>query len=135
MNRMSPPTGVHASPVATPGTLVRILISLSNLSAPSTPCRSSTPTCISVAVPSVMRIAAWRRTEAHRRRAQHGADLALEIAHAGLARIAVDDRAQGIVVQRGLLGLQAVRFELPRHEIALRDLELFLLRVAHELES
>ena len=31
MNRISPPTGVQASPVATPGTLVRIAISLSNL--------------------------------------------------------------------------------------------------------
>ena len=28
-NRMSPPTGVHARPVATPGTLVRIAISFS----------------------------------------------------------------------------------------------------------
>ncbi len=34
MNRMSPPTGVHASPVATPGTPVRIATSASNLRGP-----------------------------------------------------------------------------------------------------
>ena len=34
MKRMSPPTGVQASPVATPGTLVRIAISLSNRGGP-----------------------------------------------------------------------------------------------------
>ena len=34
MNRMSPPTGVQARPVATPGTLVRIATSLSNRGRP-----------------------------------------------------------------------------------------------------
>ena len=41
MNRISPPTGVQASPVATPGTLVRIAISLSNFGAPRIGTRSS----------------------------------------------------------------------------------------------
>ena len=34
MNRMSPPTGVQARPVATPGTLVRIATSFSKRGAP-----------------------------------------------------------------------------------------------------
>ena len=34
-NRMSPPTGVHASPVATPGTAVRCATSFSNASRPT----------------------------------------------------------------------------------------------------
>jgi hypothetical protein len=36
MKRMSPPTGVHARPVATPGTPVRVAISDSNFCGPST---------------------------------------------------------------------------------------------------
>src|SRR5690606_28926023 len=71
----------------------------------------------------------------HRDVAQHGADLALEIAHARFARIAVDDEPQRIVVDRRLLGLQAVRLELALDQIALRDLELLVRRIARELDD
>ena len=60
MNRMSPPTGVQASPVATPGMLVRIATSLSNLRGPSTSWRSSAVIATLVAVPSAIFIAALR---------------------------------------------------------------------------
>ena len=82
---MSPPTGVQARPVATPGTLVRIATSFSNLRAPRIACRSSG---------SMRTRSRAAFGDAHRDVAQHRADLALEIAHAGLARVVADDRAQ-----------------------------------------
>ena len=61
MNRMSPPTGVQASPVATPGTLVRIATSSSNGGAPRMAARSpSADVTIGPLSPSAIRIAAWR---------------------------------------------------------------------------
>ena len=42
--------------------------------------------------------------DAHRDVAQHVADLALEIAHARLARVVVDDRQQRVVADLALLG-------------------------------
>src|SRR5690606_36046391 len=62
----------------------------------------------------------------HRYVTQHAADLALEIADAGLARVAADDRPQRRLADRHLLGCQAVRLELAVDEITLRDLELFV---------
>ena len=41
MKRMSPPTGVHARPVATPGTLVRSATSLKKRTLPRWRCKSS----------------------------------------------------------------------------------------------
>ena len=61
MNRMSPPTGVQASPVATPGTLVRIATSPSKRTGPRSFSRPSTPICTEVAVPSAISTATWRR--------------------------------------------------------------------------
>ena len=71
--------------------------------------------------------------DAHRGMAQHLADLALETAHAGLARVVRDDDAQRLVGDLDLLGLQAVGLELAAHQIAPRDLELLVGRVAREL--
>ena len=62
MNRMSPPTGVHASPVATPGMLVRIATSSSNGGGPIMPERSPAEIAIGPVSPSAIRIAAWRST-------------------------------------------------------------------------
>ena len=84
-NRMSPPTGVQARPVATPGTLVRIASSLSTLRAPRIACRSSGSIRTAAAVPSAIRTATLRSTDA---------DQALEVAHAGLARVVAHDRVQ-----------------------------------------
>ncbi len=60
MNRMSPPTGVQASPVATPGMLVRIATSPSKRARPedSGQIVGPMPTC--AALPSAIRIAALR---------------------------------------------------------------------------
>src|SRR2546422_1111503 len=60
------------------------------------------------------------------------ADLALELADAGLARVTRDDSAQRGVGDRELLGGEPVFRELPRNEIPLRDLELLPLGVARE---
>ena len=88
MNRMSPPTGVQARPVATPGTLVRIATSFSNRGGPRI-------------VGEIAAVDADRPAgafgDAHRGMAQRLADLALEVAHAGLARVVVDDVAQRVV--------------------------------------
>ena len=62
MNRMSPPTGVQASPVETPGTLVRMATSLSNLRWPRIGTNSPTSMRILSVVPSARRTAALRRT-------------------------------------------------------------------------
>src|SRR5439155_2423932 len=59
-------------------------------------------------------------------------DLALQLAHAGLARVARDDLAQRSVRHRELLRSQTILAHLPRNQIALRDLELFTLGVARE---
>ena len=115
MNRMSPPTGVQASPVATPGMLVRILTSPSNRRGPRIACRSSASivTCVGAALGDL-----------HRGAAQGRADLAFEIAHPGLARVAANDFVDRRVGQLGLLGLEAVGGQLPADQIAARDLEL-----------
>ena len=62
MNKMSPPTGVQARPVATPGMLVRIATSFSNRGAPRIGTRSSRVTRIGPLCPSAMRTAALRST-------------------------------------------------------------------------
>jgi hypothetical protein len=60
MNSMSPPTGVQARPVATPGTLVRMATSFSNCGEPRIVWRSSGVMRIFPLSPSAMRTAAWR---------------------------------------------------------------------------
>src|SRR5207253_5169581 len=59
-------------------------------------------------------------------------DLALEIAHTGLARVIADDRSQGGLADLDLAPRQAVALDLAGHEVALGDLELLLLGVAGE---
>ena len=44
----------------------------------------------------------------HRDAAQGRADLALEVAHAGFARVVADDREERVVGDLGLLGGEAV---------------------------
>ena len=62
MNRISPPTGVHASPVATPGTPARIATSASNFRGPRIGARSSEPIFTCCVLPSAMRTATLRNT-------------------------------------------------------------------------
>src|SRR3569833_339123 len=89
MNRISPPTGVQARPVATPGMAVRIALSASKRGAP--------------------RIGAMSATSRSTRVAEHAADLALELTHAGLARVVAHDGAQRRIADVAMLRSQAVR--------------------------
>src|SRR5665811_1742977 len=98
MNRISPPLGVQARPVATPGTDVRMATSFSNLRAPRMSWRPL----------ASMRMVVFVLGNAHGHVMADGADLALEIAHAGLARVAVDDGADRLLGDVALLGAQPV---------------------------
>ncbi len=85
MNSTSPPAGVHARPIATPGSLVRSSISSSrNVGAPSI---STTTSGVIVDRRLVAFGAAARDLAAER------ADLALEVADAGFARVAANHGA------------------------------------------
>ena len=90
MNSTSPPAGVHARPIATPGSLVRSSISSSrNVGAPSI----STTTSGVIATRRLVAFGAAPRDLAAER-----ADLALEVADAGLARVAANHRRGCAVV-------------------------------------
>ena len=86
MNRISPPTGVQARPVATPGREVRRRDSAWKRGVPSSSrTRGSETLTLRVAI---------ALGDPQRDLAHDGADLPLELAHAGLARVAGDDRFQ-----------------------------------------
>ena len=72
--------------------------------------------------------------DAHGGIAHDGADLALEIAAAGLPRVATHDRGERLVGEAQLLRLEAVRPELALDQVAFGDLELFFLGVAGQLD-
>jgi hypothetical protein len=62
------------------------------------------------------------------------ADLALEVAHARLARVLLDDRGQRRVGKLDLRRLEAVGFDLAGDEVAAGDVALLLERVAGQLD-
>ena len=62
MKRMSPPTGVQARPVATPGLAVRMATSFSNRGAPRISTTSAGPISTFCTLPSAICTAAWRST-------------------------------------------------------------------------
>ena len=126
MKRMSPPTGVQARPVATPGSAVRSATSDMNFCGPRYSGTSSALTTNFSFEPS----ATLTATPRHDR-----ADLALEVAHAGLARVAVDDLGDRVVGDLDLLVLEAVLLELLGHEELARDVALLVARVARQLED
>ncbi len=64
--------------------------------------------------------------------AADGADLALQVTHAGFARVARDDLDDRLVAEGHLLRLEAVGLDLPRHQIVPGDVELLLDRVPGE---
>src|SRR4029453_5711130 len=61
-------------------------------------------------------------------------DSPLQVSHAGLARVLADHDAQRVLADRDLLAGEAVRLELLRQEVALRDPELLVLGVAGQLD-
>ena len=86
MKSTSPPTGVHARPIATPGSLRAVLHLLVEM-----PRRAEAVSTTASGVTTTGVASGLRRC----RRAilrQIDADLALEVADAGLARVAADDR-------------------------------------------
>ena len=93
MKRMSPPTGVQASPVATPGTLVRIATSFSKYGAPNIGVRSPAPMRMCCALPSAI---------LHRGVTQSAPDLPFEISHARLSRVILNNFPQRVVVDLDL---------------------------------
>ena len=62
-------------------------------------------------------------------------ELALERPHAGLARVVLDYFAQRLVRIAEFFGLQAVRLHLLGNQMALGDLDLFLLGIAFEADD
>ncbi len=67
--------------------------------------------------------------------AAHGADLALQVADARLARVVLDHLKQAGVREADLRGLEAVLLDLPRQQVALGDLQLLEVRVARQLDD
>ena len=101
MKRISPPVGVQASPVATPGMPVRSASSRKNRDGPS---RSATS----------LRFDGDRLRAGPRRGGgpilrQIDGDLALEVAQAGLAGVIGDDLADRRVGDRQVAGRQPVQ--------------------------
>src|SRR3954469_16867150 len=75
------------------------------------------------------------RRGARRGRAQQRAELALELAHARLARVLGDDRAQELVGDLHLVLAQAVALALARPQVAAGDRRLLGRRVAVEADD
>jgi hypothetical protein len=124
INSTSPPTGVQASPVATPGTAVRRTTSGGKARAPEQLAHAR-PGDRHLALEAALRDLAGDL-------AADRADLALEVADPRLARVVADDRPQPGVRERHLGALEPAAIDLPRHEVALGDLKLLLLGVAGE---
>ena len=72
--------------------------------------------------------------DAHRDVAKCLADFALEVAHPGFPRVIANDHRQRLVADLALLGLETRRRKLTRDEVATRDLQFFLRRVAGQLD-
>ena len=70
-----------------------------------------------------------------RRFAAEGGELALQNADAGFPRIVGDDLADRPVADAQLRSAQAVLFPLLRQQVRLRDVQLFLVGVAAELDD
>jgi hypothetical protein len=90
MKRISPPTLVHARPVATPVSAVRSATSLVKRGGPRNSCE------VVLAV-DLRASSGFALGDLHRDAADDARDLALEVADAGLARVVVDDVLEGLV--------------------------------------
>jgi hypothetical protein len=66
---------------------------------------------------------------------RHRADLALELAHAALARVVRHDAHHGVVGEHDVLALEPRLLDLTRDQVLLRDLRLLALGVARELDD
>src|SRR5207247_2033984 len=125
-NRTSPPVGVQARPVATPGRAVRSTTSSKN---------RGTAQIIGEAVGGDAERPGLALREAAGDLAGHGGDLAFEVPHARLAGIAAHDQSNGVRLEDQLVRLEAVRAELLGHQVLRRDADLLLVRVAGERQD
>ena len=129
MKTMSPPTGVQTRPTETPGRLTR--------SSTSRSARNFGDAqrfvhdfgrdhqLVGLAFGHAPRLLAHDR-----------GDLAFEIAHAGFARVAVDDLAQALVGELDLLAdLEPVFGGLLRDQVLVGDVDLLDLGVAGQLDD
>ena len=101
MNSTSPPLSVHATPVATPGRETR------NATSSRTSAGRDSRAASSAVDDDARRRACRRPSSAGHARgdlARDRADLPLEVAHAGLARVLRDHPPQRVVVDRDLIG-------------------------------
>jgi hypothetical protein len=127
-NSTSPPAPVTASPVATPGVAVRARRLLEELLASERVADAvyvDLTGALSCALPEAILRGGL---------AQQLAELALEVAHARLARVLGDDRAQHLVGDLDLVLAQTVAVALARPQVALGDRELLLGGVAVEAD-
>ena len=123
----SPPVTLTASPVATPGTAVRSAASRQNFCRPRasrTPSRSTSTGGVDLV-----------RDDPRRGLPQDRAELALELADAGLAGVLRDHRLEHRVGDRDLVLLQARPLALARPEVPARDRDLLVGRVAVEADD
>src|SRR5439155_22961790 len=67
--------------------------------------------------------------------ARHGADLTLELPHAAFTRVLGHDPRDRAVRELDVLPLESRVLELPRNEVARRDLGLLVLRVSGEFHD
>src|SRR5678809_1176583 len=108
MNRMSPPWLVYASPTATPGCVVRSAVSGRCGGAPSASSTNAasmrTGSCTAAGSAAERRAAA--RDLAHEAR-----DVAVEVAHAGLARVLAHELVERLVGEVDVRRRESVRLE------------------------
>ena len=100
---MSPPTGVYASPVATPTDATRFVTSLK---------KRGLLQILDEVLGLDARLVPRVLGDLARDLAEDRADLAFEVAHAGFARVVVDDRAQRRIADLRLRFAQPVGLAL-----------------------
>jgi hypothetical protein len=131
--RMSPPTGVQAIPVATPGTLVRDATSLSNLGGPRIARMSSLRITIAArsgAPRTLSRQRAAIRRSASRRAGTVRPDLAFEAPASRIPACMANDLGAARRPRYEVLRTQAVVLLCPFYEVAAGDSRASRPRVA-----
>ena len=73
--------------------------------------------------------------DAARLLAADGADVALQVANAGFARVVADDVADRFLRKFDLLRSDSVLFDLPRNQVLESDVDLFFFRVALQFDD
>ena len=118
MNRISPPTGVHARPVATPGKLARSPISCSNF--------AGTKDGIEIGRVNTHLELRIFVGDAHGCMAHHAADLPFQLPYPGLTRVIRNNALHRLDRYFTLLFAQTIRFALTCNQVTQRDLKFFL---------